>query len=469
MSRIDEALAAVYAKLGVDPADVSSNGQAPSPQELALPEDFWDARPAFGRIRQAAQSSGVSPELTVGVVLGRVVAASPHTIEIPGHVGKPCGLSMIVMGVGPPGVSKTAAVGNAIDLVPPGLIDPKVDGIGPGSGEGLIEVLFEQVYEPDPQKPAKDIKVRRQVRFNAFLYGDEAEAVIRQSQRQSSGSTFLANLRSIFTSSAVGQANVGDNFRHLDTGSYVYTIILGVQPTRARAVFDDHGAGTPQRFLWFPAQAAPTDWPDHPGPLNWQPPDAQLLERHKIHRAGRFRHPIDVAPAIVDEVRANYTHRQEHGCDPLDVHRDLVRLKVAGAIILLDRRLTMTPDDWQLAGTILDLSDNTRAGVLAALDAETREVEQARRERDAGREIHKHDAMTGHRTIECARRVADKVHTGGGWTVAKLRRSLSHWHSLGVFDQGLAHAITEGWVIEDAEPGQGTDKRTIRPGSRRPT
>ena len=117
----------------------------------------------------------------------------------------------------------------------------------------------------------------------------------------------------------------------------------------------------------------------------------------------------------------------------------------------------------------MEMSDATRAGVLAALDAETQEAEHARRQRDAGREFHKHDAMVGHRTIECAKRVADKVHTGGGWTVAKLRRSLSHWHTLGVFDQGLAHAITEGWVIEDVEPGQGTDKRTIRSGSRRPS
>lgn len=174
-------------------------------QACALPDGFWTARPAFAHIRQAAQSSGVSAELTLGVVLGRVAAASPHTIEIPGHVGAPCGLSMIVMGVGPPGASKTAAVRNGINLVPAGLIEPKVDGIGPGSGEGLIEVLFEPVLEPDPQDPDKKIRVRRQTRFNAFLYGDEAEAVIRQSQRQSSGSTFLANVRSIFSAAPSGK------------------------------------------------------------------------------------------------------------------------------------------------------------------------------------------------------------------------------------------------------------------------
>jgi hypothetical protein len=175
MSRTEEALAAAYEKLGVNPDEINSNGQAAKP--VVLPEDFWTARPELAHIRQAAQSSGVSPELTLGVVLGRVVAASPHSVEIPGHVGTACGLSMIVMGVGPPGASKTAAVRTGIDLVPAGLIDPTVDGIGPGSGEGLIEVLFAWVYEPDPNDADKKVRVRRQVRFNAFLYGDEAEAV----------------------------------------------------------------------------------------------------------------------------------------------------------------------------------------------------------------------------------------------------------------------------------------------------
>jgi hypothetical protein len=465
MSRTDEALAAAFAELGVNP-----NGQLPA--GAALPDEFWNARDELAHIRQAAHSRGVAAEAVLGVVLGRVAAASPHTIEIPDHVGAACGLSMIVTVVGPPGVSKSAAVRIATELVPSGLIDPKVDGIGPGSGEGLIEALFEMVLEPDPNDPDKKTKVRRQVRHNAFLYGDEAEAVIRQASRSSGGSTFLANLRSIFSSNAVGQANVGDNFRHLPAGSYVYTVILGVQPTRARALFDDHGAGTPQRFLWCPATTPIPeldDWPERPGPLNWTPPDTQLLEEHKIIRASQFRHPLDIDPAIVREVRENYAHRQAHGCDFLDEHRDLIRLKTAGDFSLLNGRLDNSDEDWELASMVMDMSDATRATVLAALDAEDHETEHARRERDAGREIHKLDAVTGHRTIECARRIADKVHHDDDVrTVTKARRTLGGYWS-DVFDDGLNHAIKQDWITAHTEPGQGADKRTIQPGPKRPS
>jgi hypothetical protein len=463
MSRVDEALAVAFAELGVSP-----NGQ--HPVVGGLPDEFWGARDKLRHISQAAHSRGVAAEAVLGVALGRIAAASPHTIEIPDHVGAACGLSMIVTVVGPPGVSKSAAVRIATELVPAGLIDPKVDGIGPGSGEGLIEALFEQVLEPDPNDPDKKIRVRRQVRHNAFLYGDEAEAVIRQASRSSSGSTFLANLRSIFSSNAVGQANVGDNFRHLPAGSYVYTVVLGVQPTRARALFDDHGAGTPQRFLWCPATTPIpelADWPERPGPLDWAPPVITLLEKHKTNRAGQFRHPLGIDPAIVREVRENYAYRQAHGCDFLDEHRDLIRLKTAGGFALLDGRLDDSDEDWELAGMVMDMSDATRATVLDALNAEDEEQEHARRERDAGRAIHVEDATHAHRVVECARRIAHKIHDRPQ-SPAELRRALKRWRD--VFHEGLDYAASHDWVVIDKEPSH-TDKEktTVRPGPRRPT
>jgi Bifunctional DNA primase/polymerase, N-terminal len=437
---------------------------------LALPDEFWTARPELEHIRQAAHSRGVSAEAVLGVVLGRVAAASPHTVEIPDHVGVPCGLSMIVTVVGPPGTSKSAAVRIATDLVPPGLIDPKVDGIGPGSGEGLIDALFELVLEPDPRDPDHKIKVRRQVRFNAFLYGDEAEAVIRQAGRSSGGSTFLTHLRSIFTSGQVGQTNVGDNFRNLPAGSYVYTVVLGVQPTRARALFDDHGGGTPQRFLWCPAMTPIPeldDWPEQPGPLNWTSPTAALLENHKILRANQFRHEIDIDPAIVREIRENHARRQAHGCNSLDEHRDLIRLKDASTFALLNGpRLNIDLEDWALATMVMDVSDATRATVLAELDAEDAEVEHARRERDAGRKIHIDDATEKHRIVECAKRIARKVEDHPQ-APAELYRALRVWRD--VFDDALSYAAEQHWIEVVTEPGQGTDKRTVHPGRRRPT
>jgi hypothetical protein len=57
-----------------------------------------------------------------------------------------------------------------------------------------------------------------------------------------------------------------------------------------------------------------------------------------------------VHPDIAGEIKANDHERHLHGCDPLDEHRDLVRVKVAGTLAVLDDRDDISPDDWTLAG-----------------------------------------------------------------------------------------------------------------------
>jgi hypothetical protein len=66
--------------------------------------------------------------------------------------------------------------------------------------------------------------------------------------------------------------------------------------------------------------------------------------------------------------------RPAHGCDPLDEHRDLVRLKVAGTLAVLDDRDDINPEDWSLARMVVDLSGTTRGRVLATLAEEAKRV-----------------------------------------------------------------------------------------------
>jgi hypothetical protein len=49
-----------------------------------------------------------------------------------------------------------------------------------------------------------------------------------------------------------------------------------------------------------------------------------------------------------------------------------------------------------------------------------------------------------------------------GITVAKLRRDLRRWRA--EFSDGLDYALSERWVVERAEPGQGEPKRALYPG-----
>ena len=71
----------------------------------------------------------------------------------------------------PPGSGKGDAVTIGAELLP---VDEHVaDQLPIGSGEGLAEVLFDFVTEEDNGRPNK---VKRQVRYNAFVNIDEGDA-----------------------------------------------------------------------------------------------------------------------------------------------------------------------------------------------------------------------------------------------------------------------------------------------------
>jgi hypothetical protein len=424
---------------------------------LALPPDFWDARESLDHIRRAAWSQGRSAEAVLGTTLARAVADTLHTVTLDTGVGAPCSLSLLVAILSPPGFGKSSSAAIAVRLMPGQLLLPATDNVPPGSGEGLIELLYDTVTE---EIGGKQISERRQEHHNCFVYCDEAEVLVRQTNRQS-GSTILPVMRTIFTGGTLGQANATkDRYRIVPAGRYVYGIVLGLQPDRADALFGDTGAGTPQRMLWLSSQTpipAPAERPYWPGPLKWGPPPSVL----------RLNNVVDIAPAVLDEIQANDYIRQTQGCPPLDVHHDLIRAKTAEALSLLDRRANLTDEDWQLAGQITDLSRNVRTFVLRHIEELDAQQESTYRSKLAGRAVATDNAVRTRRVVDAARAIAHKTYELGEWTVRKARRAIRREPE--IFDAGLAHALAEGWVVEATEPSHtGDDKRVLRPGPKRP-
>ena len=98
-------------------------------------------------------------------------------------------------------------------------------------------------------------------------------------------------LRAVWSWEPLGAA-YADDAKNLSipTRGYRLAVIMGVQPTLARFLFDDAGAGTPQRFSWVTGvdPDLPEDPPDWPGPLDWKPPAVGKAQpRHR----DRPRHP----------------------------------------------------------------------------------------------------------------------------------------------------------------------------------
>jgi hypothetical protein len=461
MSQLDEALAVAFAELGV-----SSNGQRPA--GATLPDEFWNARDAFGHIRRAAHARQCSAPYLMLATLSRVAAVIPHTLELPPTIGAPRPLCLFTAGIGPSGVGKTSAADVASE--PIRIDNPLVaDQLPLGSGEGLAEVLFDWVWEDDENGDKR--KVKRQTRYGAFMYVDEGQ-MLADLGKGRKGATLLPTVRTIWTGGTIGNTNASqENRRIVPSGQYTFGIIIGLQPHLAGALLDDADAGTPQRFCWAYATdpGIPDVEPDWPGPLKWEPPSAGELEHIKVQGA-YIRHRLPVHPDIVAEIReaGRARARGEVIPDPLDAHGFLARYKVGGLLATLDGHVPagITPEDWYYAGLLKGYSDAVRHDVVAHVQRTAAEREAATTERLTNRRLHSDAAAEMRRAIDCARRIAAKVHERE-WLRRDLFNDLRRWRD--VFNEGLEHAIAEGWVVEHVEAGQGADKRILRPGPKRPS
>ncbi len=367
------------------PAD--GGGEESPVSERHLPDEFWNARPILEHVRQAARSRYLSPDAVLAAVLARVAACSPHTIELPATIGIACGLSYFAALTGPPEAGKSTGVGLAAELLP--APDGVLDRLPVGSGEGMVDVLFDMVEETDDK--GKAVKVKRQTRHAAIFYIDEGAVLTDLASRK--GSTILPTLRTAWTHGTLGAANASvETRRILDGRSYVYGVVLGIQPEKAAELLADANAGTPQRFVWLAATdpTAPDDTPEWPGPLPWTPLAPGDLAAYHVNRGGWNRYTMTLAACITQAIRADRLAvlRESEERAELDAHRLLGRVKTAGVLALLDHRMDVTEDDWNLAGMVVETSRNVRSHVVNTVDAATRRRSEAAAELHSARELH---------------------------------------------------------------------------------
>ncbi len=413
-----------------------------------LPDEFWHARPALEHIRCAAHSRQRSADALFHIVLARIASQIPHTLTIPGIVGTAASLSYFAATISSPGIGKSTANGIAEELLP--APEWVLDQMPPGSGEGMAEMFFEMVEDIDAD--GKTIKVKRQVKHNAFVYADEGQAVTEMGGRK--GATLLPTLRSIWTGGSLGQTNARiETHRVVPALSYVLGLNLSLQGSKASALLDDADGGTPQRFGWAcafdPTVPDIEDQPEWPGPLDWAPPPT-------IHNVR-----LGIAPEIVREVKlADLARvRGDVVVDALDAHGDLYQLKVAGLLAVLDKRDHVNLEDWALAATVRACSNQVRAGVIATVMADAASKEQEATDRHVRREVAADAAVRSRRVVDCARKIAHRVKDRPGLSPGKHRALMRVWRD--VFDDGLDVALAEGWVRERTEAGQGTEKRVL--------
>lgn len=352
------------------------------PEGVELPtveERLFGATPLLSTIRQAAHARLVTPWAVLGAVMARVVAELPPYVVLPPLVGGDASLNLAVAIVADSGGGKSGAVSCAADVV--NIVPRRAQDIGPGSGEGIMMAFLERAERDPGAAPGAPRENVLKPHPLAVLTADEV-AQIGAVQGRNSQSTFGPVVRTMLTGGPVGSSAVdAERRRTLPANSYRLTIVAGVQPKLSGVLLDDTDAGTPQRWLWLPADdpgwnVPPTEWP---GSRRWSLP---VPPRGDVD--GRVRLPVP--EDVVQAVRDARTRRMRREGDPLDGHRLLTREKVAAALALLHGEFGITPEWWALSGLVMVRSDATRAYCSAALSAKAEQESRARGHLDAARE-----------------------------------------------------------------------------------
>lgn len=425
----------------IPPVEIALHVTEPSP--VNLPAAFWDARPALRHIQQAAHARSISADGLFGVVLARRCAATLPSVRLPPMIGADGSLNTFVALVGPSGTGKSSAVACGRDVLPLAG-DGITDGLNVGSGEGLIEAYL---GVPEVDGAARG-RAKTQVITSVFAVLDEGEALAQQGGRK--GATLLPTLRTAWSGGSLGQANASaDRRRHLRDHSYRLAAVIGYQPEHAAVLLADDASGTPQRFLWLSATDpaipdSPTPWP---GPLDGQSVPAHLDLSLEVER-------ISVALAVESEIRQRGL-AQRRGQDlahRLDSHGDLVRLKVAALLGLLDDRHDIAAADWDLAGVVMETSRAVRGEVASDARRRAAASEAASTSKAVRRQDALDDSLEAKALGRAARTIANRVHGHGPQSASDLMRAMSSKHRQHVtLYQAIDRAIDEEWIVLDSE------------------
>jgi|GEM_PF-1611993 len=404
----------------VDPetndANISGPPDPSSGDELeALEEDFWTARPQHELVFKAALSRMTSPWAVFACCVGRALALVPPTITLPPVIGGRGSLNWFAAIVGKSGSGKGAAMTVAKQLVGGQVL---VRGIG--SGEGMIEC-----YNRAPGKGDNPPPPVVSVMFEVPEI-DTLGAMVGRS-----GQTTMSILRQGFSGEDLALTYRGRQSEAVAAHTYRMTLIALVQPTRAGALLDDGGGGTPQRFMWFPGTDRRLSLDADPWPVDAVGQDLTLTpnlapEWRMAQQLGNVEIPVEVS----NEIRAAAVARARGDDNALDGHALFCREKFAFALAFLDGRLNMTLEDWRLAGIAANVSDWWRARTVdkyrsSKMD-ESRERGQLKGVENAAAELSKVEEQTAR-----VQRVLDNV-------VGRIRRAMPD----GITNRDLTNSIT---------------------------
>ncbi|QIV83049.1 hypothetical protein [Mycolicibacterium frederiksbergense] len=381
-----------------------------------IDDEFFDATPELQTIRQWAHARFAAKWAVFLAVLGRVLASTGPGVQLPGVIGGPASLNMIMAFVAPSGGGKGITDRVAREIWPSSIIERPI-----GSGEG-IAALF-----APPKKEGTEQITR------AILHSPEIDTMAGLASRQ--GNIFLAQLKSAVMGEMLGQSNASDaTSRIVLPHSYRLILSVGAQPGHCDVIFNDTSGGTPQRVVWVLTidPDMPSEAPPDPEPLNTRLPSWAHTDTVMTYGPTEIREHIITA----------HLARQRGEASALDGHRMLTRLKVAAGLAILHHRSVISDLDWRLSDMVMAVSDQTRDWIVE-------EAKQAARAKVRERAISRatFDEVIDDRHEKTVRSRILRLLTTGPKSRSELRRAMGKQHYREAFDAVLPHLEKVSQVI----------------------
>ena len=321
-----------------------------------LSPSFYDEHANLRHVLRAARHYLTPPDVVLASVLCRIATTVPVGVTI--HNSP---LNYIVAYVGESGTGKSSGQDVAKRLLPD--IGTELDGIVPGSGEGIVQAYLQEQNVDNGQ--GDKVKMNVQVHNSALFYDDEGEHLLTVGRRE--GSTTMATLRKAWSGQLLGSNGAkSTTTRRLKAHTYRFVMGVSIQPNYAVELLKGKDAGTPQRFIWAHARDphlpnGPT--PSFPGVLNISPPS--LFE---------FRIDNEIRDIVESKQRAVLRSGKHN--DEYESHATQLQLRTAVLLgLLCGTDGTVDAFTWPLAAEYLDVSRNIRK----ALQEQAVMIEQQQR------------------------------------------------------------------------------------------
>lgn len=343
--------------------------------EVSLEDYFWKTRPVLSHIQTFARARLSSPWAVLGSVLVRTIAATPPNVVLPNIIGSVGSLNLFLANIAPSGGGKDAAKDVANECIDFGLIEDQVVR-ELGSGQGITAQYMNQQKVDGSQE-----KELRQFNDSVIFTISEIDALSGHNKQQ--GAIVIPTLTAAWMSQELGGAYKDQTKdQPMKPHTYRLCLIANVQPERSFIIFEHKHLGLPQRFLWLPATDPdmPDVEPECPSPLKIELPFGPRYQFDSSYKAEREVLGIcDSAAQQIKDDRRRAQRGEKENDNPLDSHTLFTREKVAAALALLDSRMDINEEDWEIAGLIISKSLWTRKqaeNTLTKLKAEQREAKK---------------------------------------------------------------------------------------------